>query len=115
MRLRRTLAAATTPGNRSQQPHLRCGGIQCPQGPGRRSCRTRSPSRRQARAGLDRSGVRSAAGRKPGAACRRAGFSPRQPSDIHSTSLDSVSRDPQHMPFAAYPWPTHRGEDRAWL
>lgn len=41
--------------------------------------------------------------RKFSAARRRAGLGPRQPSDIHSTSLDSVSRDPQRVPFAAYP------------
>lgn len=34
---------------------------------------------------------------------RRAGLGPRQPSDVHATSLDSVSRDPQRVPFAAYP------------
>ncbi len=37
------------------------------------------------------------------AARRRAGLGPRQPSDVHATSLDSVSRDPQRVPFAAYP------------
>jgi hypothetical protein len=37
------------------------------------------------------------------AARRRAGLGPRQPSDIHATSLDSVSRDPQRVPLAAYP------------
>lgn len=37
------------------------------------------------------------------AARRRAGLGPRQRSDIHATSLDSVSRDPQRVPFAAYP------------
>lgn len=37
------------------------------------------------------------------AARRRAGLGSRQPSDIHATSLDSVSRDPQRVPFAAYP------------
>lgn len=37
------------------------------------------------------------------AARRHAGLGPRQPSDIHATSLDSVSRDPQRVPFAAYP------------
>lgn len=37
------------------------------------------------------------------AARRRAGLGPREPSDVHSTSLDSVSRDPQRVPFAAYP------------
>jgi hypothetical protein len=34
---------------------------------------------------------------------RRAGLGPRQGSDVHATSLDSVSRDPQRVPFAAYP------------
>ena len=37
------------------------------------------------------------------AALRRAGLGPRQMSNIHSTSLDSVSRDPLRVPFAAYP------------
>lgn len=37
------------------------------------------------------------------AARRRAGLGPREPSDVHATSLDSVSRDPQRVPFAAYP------------
>ena len=41
--------------------------------------------------------------RKFSAARRRAGLGPRQPSDIYSSSLDSVSRDPQRVPFAAYP------------
>lgn len=41
--------------------------------------------------------------RKFSAARRRAGLGPRQRSDIHATSLDSVSRDPQRVPFAAYP------------
>ena len=41
--------------------------------------------------------------RKFSAARRRAGLGPRQPSDINATSLDSVSRDPQRVPFAAYP------------
>jgi hypothetical protein len=27
---------------------------------------------------------------------------PRGQSDVHSTSIDSVSRDPQRVPFAAY-------------
>jgi hypothetical protein len=34
---------------------------------------------------------------------RRAGLGPRQQSDVHATSMDSVSRDPQRVPFAAYP------------
>jgi len=33
----------------------------------------------------------------------RAGLGPRQASNIHATSLDSVSRDPLRVPFAAYP------------
>jgi hypothetical protein len=37
------------------------------------------------------------------AARRRAGPGPRQPSDVGATSMDSVSRDPQRVPFAAYP------------
>lgn len=37
------------------------------------------------------------------AARRRAGLGARQPSDVYATSLDSVSRDPQRVPFAAYP------------
>jgi hypothetical protein len=37
------------------------------------------------------------------AARRRAGLDPRQQSDVHATSMDSVSRDPQRVPFAAYP------------
>ncbi|HUY45101.1 MAG TPA: hypothetical protein VMV92_05175 [Streptosporangiaceae bacterium] len=37
------------------------------------------------------------------AARRRAGLGPRQPPDVHATSMDSVSRDPQRVPFAAYP------------
>jgi hypothetical protein len=41
--------------------------------------------------------------RKFSAARRRAGLGPRQGSDVHSTSMDSVSRDPQRVPFAAYP------------
>ena len=41
--------------------------------------------------------------RKFNAARRRAGLGPRQGSDIHATSMDSVSRDPQRVPFAAYP------------
>lgn len=41
--------------------------------------------------------------RKFSAARRRAGLGPRQRSDVHATSLDSVSRDPQRVPFAAYP------------
>jgi hypothetical protein len=40
---------------------------------------------------------------KVNAARRRAGFGPRRPSDIAATSIDSVSRDPQRVPFAAYP------------
>jgi hypothetical protein len=36
-------------------------------------------------------------------ALRRAGLGPRQASNVHATSLDSVSRDPQRVPFAAYP------------
>lgn len=40
---------------------------------------------------------------KSSAARRRAGLGPRQPSDIYATSMDSVSRDPQRVPFAAYP------------
>lgn len=42
-------------------------------------------------------------GRKFSAARRKAGLGPRERSDVHSTSLDSVSRDPQRVPFAAYP------------
>ena len=41
--------------------------------------------------------------RKSSAARRRAGLGPRQPSDICATSMDRVSRDPQRVPFAAYP------------
>ena len=41
--------------------------------------------------------------RKSSAARRRAGLGPRQPSDVCATSTDSVSRDPQRVPFAAYP------------
>ncbi len=41
--------------------------------------------------------------RKSSAARRRAGLGPRQPSDVCATSMDSVSRDPQRVPFAAYP------------
>jgi hypothetical protein len=37
------------------------------------------------------------------AARRRAGLGARQSSDIYATSLDSVSRDPQRVPFAIYP------------
>ena len=40
---------------------------------------------------------------KISAARRRAGLGPRQPTDIHATSLDSVSRDSQRVPFASYP------------
>jgi hypothetical protein len=40
---------------------------------------------------------------KLSAARRRAGLAPRQPSDVHATSMDSVSRDPQRVSFAAYP------------
>jgi hypothetical protein len=41
--------------------------------------------------------------RKFSGALRRAGLGPRQTSNIHATSLDSVSRDPLRVPFAAYP------------
>ena len=41
--------------------------------------------------------------RKFSGALRRAGLGPRQASNVHATSLDSVSRDPQRVPFAAYP------------
>jgi hypothetical protein len=41
--------------------------------------------------------------RKFSAARRRAGLGPRQGFDVHATSMDSVSRDPQRVPFAAYP------------
>lgn len=41
--------------------------------------------------------------RKFSGALRRAGLGPRQASNIHATSLDSVSRDPLRVPFAAYP------------
>jgi hypothetical protein len=41
--------------------------------------------------------------RKFSGALRRAGLGPRQLSNIHATSLDSVSRDPLRVPFAAYP------------
>ena len=37
------------------------------------------------------------------AARRRAGLGPRQLSDVCATSMDSVSRDPQRVPFASYP------------
>lgn len=42
-------------------------------------------------------------GRKFSAAVRRAGLGPRQESNIHATSFDSVSRDSLRVPFAAYP------------
>jgi len=41
--------------------------------------------------------------RKFSGALRRAGLGLRQASNIHATSLDSVSRDPLRVPFAAYP------------
>lgn len=41
--------------------------------------------------------------RKLSGALRRAGLGPRQASNIHATSLNSVSRDPLRVPFAAYP------------
>jgi hypothetical protein len=41
--------------------------------------------------------------RKFNGALRRAGLGPRQTSNIHATSLDSVSRDPLRVPFASYP------------
>ena len=41
--------------------------------------------------------------RKFGAARRRAGLGTDQEWSISATSLDSVSRDPQRVPFAAYP------------
>ena len=41
--------------------------------------------------------------RKFSGALRRAGLGPRQASNVHATSLDSVPRDPLRMPFAAYP------------
>ena len=41
--------------------------------------------------------------RKFSGALSRAGLGPRQDSNVHATSLDSVSRDPLRVPFAAYP------------
>jgi hypothetical protein len=41
--------------------------------------------------------------RKFSGALRRAGLGPRQASNVHATSLDSVSRDPQRVPLASYP------------
>ncbi len=41
--------------------------------------------------------------RKFTAALRRAGIGPDRTWNIHATSLDSVSRDPMRVPFAAYP------------
>jgi hypothetical protein len=41
--------------------------------------------------------------RKFNAARRRAGLGSRQSSDVVATSIDSVSRDPLRVPFAAYP------------
>jgi hypothetical protein len=41
--------------------------------------------------------------RKFSGALRRAGLGPRQDSNIHATSFDSVSRDPLRVPLAAYP------------
>jgi hypothetical protein len=41
--------------------------------------------------------------RKFSGALRRAGLGPRLVSNVHATSLDSVSRDPLRVPFAAYP------------
>lgn len=41
--------------------------------------------------------------RKFSGALRRAGLGRRQASNVHATSLDSVSRDPLRVPFAAYP------------
>ena len=41
--------------------------------------------------------------RKFTAALRRAGIGPDRTWNIHATSLDSVSRDPLRVPFAAYP------------
>jgi hypothetical protein len=41
--------------------------------------------------------------RKFSGALRRAGLGPRQASNVQATSLDSVSRDPLRVPFAAYP------------
>lgn len=41
--------------------------------------------------------------RKFTAALRRAGIGPDRAQNIHATSLDSVSRDPLRVPFAAYP------------
>jgi hypothetical protein len=41
--------------------------------------------------------------RKFSGALRRAGLGLRQASNIHATSLDSVSRDPLRVPFAVYP------------
>ena len=41
--------------------------------------------------------------RKLRTARRRAGLGPRNGSEVYATSMDSVSRDPQRVPFAAYP------------
>jgi hypothetical protein len=41
--------------------------------------------------------------RKHTAALRRAGIGPDRAWNIHATSMDSVSRDPTRVPFAAYP------------
>jgi hypothetical protein len=41
--------------------------------------------------------------RKHTAALRRAGIGPDRTWNIHATSMDSVSRDPTRVPFAAYP------------
>ena len=41
--------------------------------------------------------------RRHAAALRRAGIGPDRTWNIHATSMDSVSRDPTRVPFAAYP------------
>jgi hypothetical protein len=41
--------------------------------------------------------------RKHTASLRRAGIGPDRTWNIHATSMDSVSRDPTRVPFAAYP------------
>lgn len=43
--------------------------------------------------------------RKFTAALRRAGIGAEREWNVHATSLDSVSRDPSRVPFAAYPLP----------
>jgi hypothetical protein len=42
-------------------------------------------------------------GRRASAVCRRAGIGASREQNVTATSLDSVSRDPQRVPFAAYP------------